>query len=302
MGERKDATGHRAAEPAVLPAATRVGRVRLRVAELERSVAFYRGVLGLHLARSEGGVAALSDAPGGTDLIELHERPGVAPAGRTAPGLFHMALLVPSRGSLGRVLGRFAEAGWGPLGASDHGVSEALYTADPDGNGVEVYADRPLSAWRFHRGELVMTTESLDVADLRRAADPPGDAAAPGTTVGHVHFHVTALAAADAFYRDALGMALTVGSYPGARFYAAGGYHHHVAANVWAGAGGGALRGERAGLVDWELVVPTEDDVARVAGRLDAAGFTTETVDGGREVADPSGARMRIAASPRQPR
>lgn len=299
MGERTHAIGDPTEEPGTLPAATRVGRVRLRVSDLERSVAFYRGVVGLHLARSEDDVAALSDAAGGTELVELHERPGIAPAGRTAPGLFHVALLVPSRGALGRVLSRFAETGWGPLGASDHGVSEALYTADPDGNGVEVYADRARSAWRSRGGELVMTTEPLDVADLRRAAAPPADAPTPGTAVGHVHFHVTDLAAADAFYRDALGMALTVGSYPGARFYAAGGYHHHVAANVWGGAGGGRTGEGRAGLVDWELVVPTGEDVARVAGRLDGAGFPTSAVDGGREVADPSGARMRIATAPR---
>lgn len=280
-----------------LPAEARIGKVRLRVADLERALGFYRDVLGLRLARGEGSVAALS-AGDGPELVELHEHPGALPAGRRAAlGLYHHAVLLPGRAELGAVLRRLHERGWALHGASDHAVSEALYTADADGIGVEIYADRPRSAWRWSGGELYMTTQGLEIGSLVRDAAPPSDEIAPGTTIGHVHFHVGDLDHADAFFRRGLGMDLMVGSYPGARFYAAGGYHHHVGANTWAGPRARPAEDDHAGLIDWELVVPAEADASAVAARLRRAGFSPSKDGDAWKTADASGIVARIVSS-----
>lgn len=277
-----------------LPDATRVGRVRLRVADLERSLGFYRGVLGMHLAASEGGAAHLSAAPGERTIVELHERPGIAPAPRRgALGLFHHAVLVPSRAALGAVLRRLAQAEI-PLGASDHAVSEALYMADPDGNGVEVYADRPRETWRRNGPELHMDTAPLDLRALYRDAGPASPDLAQGTVIGHVHLHVGDLAESDAFYRHALGLDLVVWSYPGAAFFSAGGYHHHLGTNTWAAGAPPADEGH-AGLIDWELLLPSGVYAEAAAERLRAAGHALEPATDGWRVRDPSGTTLHLA-------
>lgn len=281
-----------------LPDQARIGTVRLRVADLARSLAFYTDVLGFHATRGEGGVATLSAGEGGPVLVELHERPGARPAPRRgAVGLYHFAVLVPSRAELGRVLARIRASGWGGLGASDHLVSEALYLSDPDGNGVEVYRDRPRSEWRMNGDELSMATVPLDLAALLRDAAPAGDGRlAAGTTIGHVHLHVASLEGADAFLRGALGMDLRVWSYPGALFFAAGGYHHHVGTNVWAGPDAPRAGEDDAGLIDWELLVPARADADAVAASLRERGFAPEEIDGGWGVVDPSGIALRVRA------
>jgi catechol 2,3-dioxygenase len=288
------------AAPFRLPAETRVGKVRLRVADLGRSLEFYRGVLGLHLARAGESTAALSAGDRGPELVELHERPGARPVPRRgATGLYHLALLVPDRPALGSVLERIRRTGWGPLGASDHAVSEALYTSDPDGNGIEIYRDRPRSTWRTEGGELHMTTTPLDLRALLAGAAPPAGGIAPGTTMGHVHLHVDDLERTGTFYRAGLGMDLRVWSYPGALFFAAGGYHHHLGTNIWAGPGAPRASEDDAGMTDWELVVPTRPDTEAVAASLRAQGFSpTAEPDGAWRVEDPSGIALRVVAEP----
>jgi catechol 2,3-dioxygenase len=277
-----------------LPGAARPGRVRLRVADPERSLAFYRDVLGMRVARDEGSVLGLAAAGEGPELVELRGTPGLAPArqhGRL--GLYHFAVLVPTRAELGRVLGRLSGSGF-PLGASDHAVSEALYTVDPDGNSVEIYVDRPQSTWRYHGGELHMTTLPLDTHALLREAAPDTGALAEGASIGHMHFYMDDLARADAFYRVGLGMDASVWSYSGALFLAAGGYHHHVGTNVWAGPGATRTRDDEAGLLDWELLVPSTADADASAGSLRAAGFEATQDDGAWVAADPVGNVVRI--------
>ena len=278
-----------------LPDAARPGRVRLRVADPERSLGFYRDVLGMRVARDEGSVLGLA-AGEGPELIELRGTPGLAPARqRGRLGLYHFAVLVPTRAELGRVLGRLSGSGF-PLGASDHEVSEALYTVDPDGNSVEIYADRPRSAWRHDGDELHMTTIPLDTHSLLREAAPDTGAIAEGTRIGHMHFYMDDLARADAFYRGGLGMDRMVWSYPGALFLAAGGYHHHVGTNTWAGPGATRTRDDEAGLLDWELLVPTTADADASAASLRAAGFDPRQEDGAWTAADPVGNVIRIVA------
>lgn len=258
-----------------LPAETRLGPVRLQVADLARSVDFYQGVLGMRVLERESAEARL-----GVDsvLLELAERPGAQPVprrGRT--GLFHFAILLPDRPALGR-FARHARGSGTPLGAADHLVSEALYLSDPDGLGIEVYADRPRSDWRRSGRELRMTTDPLDWAGLVAAAgDAPWAGLPPGTVIGHVHLHVGDLAAAQAFYSDALGFDRTVWTYPGALFFGAGGYHHHLGTNVWASPGATPPGDDEAQLLAWTLVLPDEEALTGAVESLEAGGYGLET-------------------------
>ncbi|MEX1182598.1 MAG: VOC family protein [Gemmatimonadota bacterium] len=263
-----------------LPPATRPGRVRLEVADLERSIDWYRGVLGFMVSDLSADGASLSPAgsvaKGAAPLIELQERRGAAPApAGGAPGLYHYAILLPDRPSLGRLLPHLAQRGVRP-GASDHLVSEALYLNDPDGLGIEVYADRPRSAWRHRDRQLMMATEPLDTAALIDASGAEAWEGMPdGTTIGHVHLHVGDLAAASAFYHGGLGLDLMVWSYPGALFLSAGGYHHHLGLNTWARRTTPAADGD-ARLLEWELVMPTAADARAALASLASAGFSVE--------------------------
>lgn len=278
-----------------LPPETHVGAVCLQVANLDRSVTYYGRVLGLELIDRSPARAVLG-ATGGSPLIELREKSGAAsapPRGRL--GLYHYAILLPDRAALGafiRHLSRIGER----VGASDHLVSEALYLTDPDGLGIEVYADRPRQEWRQQSGELVMATEPLDVAAVVAAAgDRDWDGMPAGTTIGHVHLHVDDLEAATAFYHGALGLDKVVWSYQGALFLSAGGYHHHLGVNTWAR--GAAPAGESdAKLLEWELRVPSPEDLEGVRASLRRAGYGAEEEGQDLLTRDPSGTALRIRA------
>jgi catechol 2,3-dioxygenase len=260
------------ASPA-LPATIRLGPVRLQIADLDRSLAFYRGVLGLRVLAHEAGQATLGATADDRPLVELVERPEARPVPRGGRlGLYHYALLVPDRAALGRFLRHVTGLGLRP-GASDHLVSEALYLHDPDGFGIEVYADRPRDEWRRRDGELAMATEPLDLDDLVRAAgEAPWHGMPGGTTMGHVHLHVGDLERAAAFYQGGLGFEPTVRGYPGALFLSAGGYHHHVGLNTWAASAPAAGEGD-ARLLEWRLELPDRASLDALAARLRARGF-----------------------------
>src|SRR3712207_4898954 len=248
-----------------LPDATHLGRVRLQVSDLERSIAYYRDVLGFRVAERAGARASL--APHGEDrvVVELDERPGASPVPRRGRlGLYHFAILLPDRAALGRFVAHLAAIGV-RAGMSDHFVSEAIYLQDPDNLGIEVYADRPRSSWRHSGRQLAMSTEPLDVESLVRAGrGEPWGGMPPGTTIGHVHLHVGDIDTAAAFYHGGLGLDKIVWSYPGALFLSAGGYHHHLGTNTWAA--GAAPAGENdARLIDWEVVVPRASDADAAA-------------------------------------
>lgn len=282
-----------------LPAGLRLGRVRLQVAELERSLAYYRDVLGLRvLHRSDGG-AALGPHGQAVTLVELVERPGAAPAPhRGRLGLYHFAILLPDRAALGRFVQHLASVGE-RAGASDHLVSEALYLNDPDGLGIEVYADRPRDTWRYDaQRQLAMDTRPLDMGSLVRAAGgEPWTGMPTGTTVGHVHLHVGDIQRAAAFYHQALGLDAVVWSYPGALFLSAGGYHHHLGLNTWAGPGATAAGEDDAKLLDWEIVLPRPADADAAAESLRTAGHAAERSDGGWLARDPWGTAVRIVTA-----
>ena len=277
-----------------LPADTRLGPVTLQVADLERSLAFYQGRLGLALLSRGAGQAALG-AQGGTPLITLAERPGVRPVPRRGRlGLYHVALLLPDRAALGRFLRHVAASGV-HIGMSDHLFSEALYLTDPDGLGLEVCADRPRDAWPREDGEIVGASLPLDVESVLAAAgDVPYQGLPAGTVVGHVHVYVNSLTRAAQFYQRGLGFEPSTTSFPGALFVAAGGYHHHVGLNTWA-TGAALSADDDARLLEWQLILPSAAEVAAATLRLAAAGFGVETLaDGAARAVDPWRTAVRL--------
>ena len=226
-----------------LPDDAHIGRVSLTVRDLDRSVLFYRDVLGFTAIGSDMDAAASTaitlGAAGGRGLIELHENSHAVAKPKRSTGLYHFAILVPSRAALGRSLRRLFDKRWPLTGASDHLVSEALYLDDPDGLGIEIYRDRPRAEWPISNGQLAMATDPLD---LQGVYDEPGAESAmggldAGTVIGHVHLHVPHLDTAEQLYCDRIGFEPTVRGYPGALFVAAGGYHHHLGLNTWTGVG-----------------------------------------------------------------
>jgi len=280
-----------------LPDAARIGAVRLQVSDLARSIVYYTTVLGFGVQSQTGSVAVLGPHGNAPPLIELHERPGIRRVPRRGLlGLYHFAILLPDRESLGRFVTHLSEVGV-YAGSADHAVSEALYLSDPDGLGIEVYADRPRSQWRANDREIAMTTEPLDLRTLIRAAAGQTWVGMPaGTVIGHVHFHVGAIREAEAFYHSALGFDKTAWTYPGALFLSAGGYHHHVGTNIWA-AGSPAATPDDARLLEWELVLPSTADVDAAAASAAASGHGVQEDGADRLLTDPWGITVRITRS-----
>jgi catechol 2,3-dioxygenase len=275
-------------QPSSIAPATRIGAVALAVADLERSLAFYRESLGFRLHRRDERSAALG--AGGPELLHLHELPGARPA-RGVTGLYHFAVLVPSRRHLARSLRHMAELRVTLQGASDHAVSEALYLADPDGNGIEVYRDRPRAEWPRAGAEVRMTVDPLDldglIGELEGDAEPWGGLH-PETTIGHMHLHVADIPAARRFYTEVLGFELMQRFGDQADFVSAGGYHHHLAYNIWAGRGATPPAPDMAGLRWFEVLLPDQPALDAVLARVRAAAVPVEETDGGALVRDPS--------------
>ena len=283
-----------------LPDATRLGRVRLQVADLARSLAFYEQVLGFKISERATGRACLSAHGDCRVLVELVERRGARPmTPRGRLGLYHFAILLPDRPSLGRFVRHLMEKGV-RAGAGDHLVSEAFYLSDPDGLGIEVYADRPRDTWRRVGRELMMATDPVDVRALVAAAgDAPWTGMPDGTVIGHVHLHVGDVAMAGAFYSEALGFDRIVWSYPQALFLGAGGYHHHLGTNTWAGPGAQPPSEDDARLLEWTIELPDAASVHAAAASLGAAGHAIERADDAFTVADPWGTRVKVRVAPR---
>jgi catechol 2,3-dioxygenase len=279
----------------VIPPGTSIGKVRLRVADIDALSEFYERVVGLRGVERDGDLARLGPE-GGEPLVELVSAPTATPPPSFSTGLFHMAILVPDRAELARSLRRVIEHGWRLTGASDHLVSEALYLRDPEGNGIEIYRDRPRDQWGHSNGELKMATLPLDLDDVM-AADGSGEEPTGGmpaaTTMGHVHLRVADIPAAEAFYNGELGLEVMVRSYPGALFVAAGGYHHHIGLNTWESQGAPPPPEGSLGLDRYELVLPDENERDAAAGRVGETGDPVHT-DDGVLATDPAGNRVLL--------
>ncbi len=279
-----------------LPDETRLGAIRLRTGDLDRLRDFYETTIGLRPLGAVDGVTSLG--ANGSALVELVGDPDAPSRPPRTTGLFHLALLVPTRADLARTLRRVAASGGRLTGASDHLVSEALYLTDPEGNGIELYRDRPREEWPLAGDSVEMATLPLDLDDL--LAEPGGeeaDEAMPsGTTLGHVHLQVADLDPAESFWVDALGLDVTARGYPGALFTSAGGYHHHVGLNTWAGVGAPSPPPGARGLVRFDVVLPDASAVEAAAERL-ARAREVERVDGGVLASDPSGNAVLVRSS-----
>lgn len=282
--------------PPPLSAETHIAAVALKVSDLERSLHFYQHYLGLQLLESDGVVASLG-VKGSRPLLVLHEVGGAQPRPPRSTGLYHFAILHPSRLHLARTLRHLIEMGYPLQGAADHLVSEAIYLADPDDIGIEVYADRPRSAWPRSGDTIRMSTDPLDFEGLMAELNADG---APwlglpaGTTMGHVHLHVDDLRRAEAFYCGLLGFDLIMRYGPSALFVSAGGYHHHIGLNTWAGLGAPPPPADAAGLHYYEIVVPGQEAWAEVVQRIRVSATPVRQVDGGVELRDPAGNGVRL--------
>ncbi len=289
-----ETTPLQATEPQpTLPATLRLGPVRLTVSDLDRSVAWYQRALGMRIQRLESPTAELGD--GDQTVLILDEDATARPARRHA-GLYHYALLYPSREELARAAVRLAVTKTPIQGASDHGTHEAIYLPDPDGLGIELAADRPRELWptpeeEFGRGgPLPLDLESLLAAV---AGEAPTEQVEPGLRVGHVHLHVGSVQRGLAFYRDLIGFDVWA-LLPSAAFVSAGGYHHHLGFNTWLGEGVPPMPPGTVGLRNWTIELEDADQVAAVRGRLDAAGAPTHDDGRGFTTADPWQIGLRV--------
>lgn len=274
------------------------GTVSLIVADLPRSLLYYTQNIGLSENRRAGSSVWLG--AGGADLLQLTEQPGARPVQRGRTGLYHFALLTPSRPALGRTLRHLLETRTPIDGASDHGVSEALYLSDPDGHGIEIYRDRRRSEWPFVGGRLAMVTDPMDAEGVLAAGDSepePWTGIDPGTKMGHVHLHVADLAAAEQFYVGILGFELMQHFGSQAAFVSAGGYHHHLGLNTWAGRGAPPPPSDAARLDSFELRLPDAAALEAVIERLRAAGAPLTGAEGCWRTADPSQNQVVITAA-----
>lgn len=279
-----------------LPAATSLGAVHLKVASIEESLTFYRDVLGYITSDVEPGVVALSPGSGPVNIV-LHQIEGAELRNRRTSGLYHLAILLPERRDLALMTQRLVASGWDIGGASDHGVSEALYLDDPEGNGIEIYVDRPRDQWPRAGERVNMVTERLDFESLfgeLAGGDATWRGIPEGTTIGHVHLHVGDLEASKRFYVELLGFDVMQDSYPGALFLAAGGYHHHVGMNTWAGRGVPAPPENATGLKHFTVNLPERGAYDELLSRLRDANVSIDETSTGVLIRDPNGIGIQL--------
>lgn len=279
---------------------TVLGKLKLKVSNLERSIRFYKETIGFQVLSEEAGSAKLT-VDGINEFLILEEVPNanVVPR-RSASGLYHFAILVPTREQLGLSLRRLAESGI-HIGQGDHLVSEALYIADPDHNGIEIYCDRPRSEWRKDaEGNYIMASNPVDIEGLLKlAGDKPWTGLPAGTILGHIHLHVSELPASRVFYCDILGFDIVsdASKMMGALFIAAGGYHHHIGMNIWAGVGAPQPPADSTGLAYYTIALPFAAELDRILKKLANAGIPATHQEDHWQVKDPSGIEIRLVAA-----
>jgi catechol 2,3-dioxygenase len=264
---------------------TNLGFINLRVSNLPRSLDFYQQVIGLQVEQESGSEAFLG--VGGETLVVLTEKPGAVRVPRRS-GLYHFALLTPSRNALGNFLRNLVDTETGIQGGADHLVSEAIYLADPDGNGIEVYRDRPRNEWQYENGQIKMTTDPLDYRGILDSAQGSWSGLEAGTRLGHMHLHIAYLDQSVDFYEHVLGFDFLLNFGGTAGFLSAGGYHHHVGLNTWNGVGAEPNPPDAIGLEYFTVNLTGEQERQDLVARLEQAGWSYEVRDGELFVCDPS--------------
>ena len=280
-----------------LPAQISLGPVGLTVRDLERSIRFYTRAIGLDLItrQPEGAILGFEKTP----LLHLVENPAAQP-GRGTTGLYHFAVLVPQRANLAEALQRLSETETPVQGFADHGVSEAIYLPDPDGNGIEIYRDRPRQKWPFKNGELQMVTDPLDLEDLLSeitASHSKPRTLPVGTTIGHIHLHVRNIPEALSFYQDILGFDLKQRYGPSAAFLAAGDYHHHIGVNTWAGLGAPPPPDGSVGLRSFTITLPDTGELNRLEDHIRQTAMEINLNESGFKLKDPSGNHIQFRSA-----
>lgn len=276
---------------------TTIGSVGLVVSDLNRSLTYYQHNIGMHVHRREVGRAWLG--AGGRDLLVLSEQPGARPVQQGRTGLYHFALLLPNRRELANTLRHLVDTHTQLTGMSDHGVSEAIYLSDPDGHGIEIYRDRDRPEWPIRKGGVQMTVDPLDVRDLMSevtGGNTSWHGLHPATTIGHIHLHVSTLESAEAFYCGLLGFDLMQRFAMQASFVSAGGYHHHLGLNIWAGYGAPPAPQDAARLDWFEIRLPDGEALDALADRLRAANVVLTAGDGAWSLRDPAHNLVRLIA------
>lgn len=270
---------------------THIGHAHLQIAEGDRALAFYQDLLGFRLISRQAGIISLSASGDYPAHILITPYPQARPKPARTSGLYHIAIRLPDRQALALLFQRLLERNYPFQGFSDHKVSEALYLADPDGNGLELYADRPRELWPVSDDQIAMATDPLDVRDLlSQAPAEEWSGIHPSTDIGHVHLHVADLEQTEQFYRHLLGFDVTQRGYPGALFLSAGGYHHHIGANIWAGKGAPAPPADAVGLLSFSIRIPDGRDLVALLERIRSANVPIEAA---REYQDALGFLVR---------
>ncbi len=279
-----------------LPSQTHIGTVALTVTNLARSLSFYQYNIGLKLHRQDGDTAWLGT--GGSDLLELKELPGATAVPR-ATGLYHFALLIPSRLELAKTLKHLVETETPLGGFSDHEVSEAIYLSDPDGNGIEIYRDRPREEWEVKDGTLQIVTSPMDIDGVlaELSGGETWDGLHPDTVMGHIHLQVAHLRPSEAFYTNVLGFDFIARYGTAASFVSAGGYHHHIGMNTWAGVGVPPRPADAVGLRWYTIQLPTPAALEEVVARVRESGTAVTQNDAGAFLQDPSQITVRLIAA-----
>lgn len=273
---------------------TFVGEVNIKVKDLDRSLSFYQDVIGFKLLEQTEKRATLT-ADGVHPLLTL-EQPGLVLAKQPGTtGLYHFALLLPSRRDLGRILNHFIRLNV-ELGSSDHLVSEALYLSDPDGNGIEIYRDRPSSGWRWNGGQVEMAVDPIDAHGILHEAEGEEFHGLPSDTVmGHIHLHVSDIKSTEVFYGKGLGFDVVSRFGNQAIFMSTGGYHHHIGLNTWNGVGAPMPDENSAGLNSYTLHFPTEEKRSKIIRQLESIGATVQKQNGKFLTQDPTGNRINLS-------
>ena len=268
-----------------------VGEVNIKVKDLDYSMTFYQSIIGFQVLERTERKAVLT-ADGKTPLLTLEEPADAIPKAAKTSGLYHFAILLPSRADLSVFLRHLLQTGY-PLGAADHYVSEALYLNDPDGNGIEVYRDRPSSEWTWKNDLVEMATEEVDAEGILAESNAEWTGLPSGTVMGHIHLHVGDLKKAEDFYTQGLGFDI-VSHYPQAVFLSTGGYHHHIAVNTWQGMGAPTPPKNSVGLNWYTLVFPDEKTREKVLHQLRQLGAPVKQEADFYETSDPAGNQIRL--------
>ncbi|ABR50793.1 Glyoxalase/bleomycin resistance protein/dioxygenase [Alkaliphilus metalliredigens QYMF] len=279
------------------PPNTFVGQVDIKVGDLERTLNFYQGVLGFTILENHEGKITLT-ADGKLPLIKIEQPEDIISKESQTTGLYHFAILLPSRADLGTIIKKLREISYPLQGGSHHGISEAIYLEDPDGNGIEIYADTPPSTWKWENGVLPAEGKALDIKGLLAEAEDKEWKGIPSEAlIGHIHLSVSELEKTEAFYHQGMGFDVVMRIPRNAVFFSTGEYHHHIGTNIWNGIGAPAPSENSVGMSSFSVVFPSDEAREKVIKKLRDLNYQVKKEEGVFITEDPSGNQIRLVVS-----